>query len=232
MAEFKWFDYYPEGTFTMRGGPRSSPLVWALVVALTLLAWFGIATPIPMKTIGVYAILGVVSLVWLIIEGNFPERTTYIASVGLRPGEGKLDETVLTGVGIGVAVLLTGNLAGVWAISPFQLEVQTVLKAMTAGMGVLFLTVVVVIIEESFFNACLAPSFAEQAGVATAVVSSAFAFFAFHFVSWFPITLLGLGILGGFRALATLAMVEYRSAVPGLIGHFMINLTALGLVLG
>jgi len=224
--ELKWFEPYPMNTFEpVEKGPLLSVRAWLTISAVVMVMVLYVITPgFPLKVLASYVVLGVFSLWWMESEG---EGEDYVATVGFKPNHG-LIELIMLGFFLPIAFFIIGKGAGIWTLEFASLGKML---SMSTGLAYFFMVIIVPILESTFFGACFSPSAVEQGGVLAGMVSSALLFFGFHFVSWFPLSLYALGLLGGFRAINTLIIAKYRSYLANLISHMVLNFMVASLVI-
>jgi len=223
MTEVNPFDYYfspmPEGTFNAIQ-PFFSDISWLYaLIALTGLAWVMINVPEFSTVAQLYFALALFVMIVGIAERISPSKTDMTGFVAL--GYGAWDKQIIIGVVIGTFIIVLGS---------FGLQFATILQLKDMPLMSFVLSVLIVpMVEETVFRNVIGMSFAEQAGWVGGVIATSIMFAVFHVyvyqASFVP--LLNAFIFG---VLAQISDYKYKSVLPGLVGHMIINFYAVFIV--
>ncbi|RLI85929.1 MAG: hypothetical protein DRO98_06190 [Archaeoglobales archaeon] len=136
-------------------------------------------------------------------------------------GYGKWGEQLAVGVAVAVPFVLM-SFIGAYQLAYSYQFLSLKGRPLAAVIVTAFL---IPIAEEGFFRCVIAPTTAEGIGVVPAALVSASTFAIFHFAVYqASIPAMFLAFL--FGAFAAFADLIYKSGLPGLVGHIIINYSA------
>jgi len=209
---------YPPGTF-YEIYPPYRRIEWLLsfaVVALALL-WGTINLPDPYnRACLIYLVIYVLVEIFTLIERLRPGYVPF-AEFGIGTIE-NLKKAIIYGTIVFMATVLINSL--VTGSIVFQIPTPT--DKIDITVNFLIIGVVAPICEEKLFLQLLGASFIESIGIIPSAITLGFAFAWFHYATYglaFDI----LFVLFAFRYLVTIFAPLCRTAIVGVLPHFLIN---------
>jgi len=205
----------PEGTYNTNQ-PFKKAILWVGTIYGIVGSGWIIANVPEWATLGIfYALMSVFCGMIYLAEEIDPKRSEITAAMLF--GYGKWEEQVLIGVALAVPFILINGHAG---------QVFQVMQIEGMVIGSFVVTVFIVpAVEEAAFRGIVAPSIAEDAGVVHGALVSAFMFAVFHAYAYnysYP----AMFVVFVFGAIAGFVDLAYKSVLPGLVAHKLINLAA------
>lgn len=218
------FDRMPKDTFTKQ--PYAEAHMW-LIFILGFLGFFWLMVSV-MKWATVGACyhcicFAAMCAIWL----EYMKRTRFITS--LIYGHGKWDDQIILGAFVGLVFAIMGlavsQISSFQVISNLQIMQFVSIKKMPVAT-ILISAVMVPIAEEVGFRGLLLPTLSEDLGAVPGILISSFLFMIYHGYVY-QAAILPLLCCFGFACVAATLALKYKSVLPGLVGHGLVNTTAI-----
>lgn len=210
------FSRFPTNFYTCYG--KNSMGLMGTVFALSVFAftWIAVNLPSLFELSTVYAVMGTMITAVGLIEYSTKNRMS--ALVGYLGENVSLGFLFLIGIAISLIFAPFVLFFDVWN---FQIEPL----AITGAPVLTFILVAVLIpfIEEGVWSGVVCPTFIERTGLVTGVLFVILSWVAFHYLAYQPFTASDFLFLGGFRLLTLIPIIKYKSLLPAVLSHNLIN---------
>jgi len=205
----------PEGTYNTNQPFKKAALWGGIILGLAGPGWI-IANVPEWATLGIfYALMAVICGMIYLAEEIDPKRSE--VSAAMLFGYGKWEEQVLIGVALAVPfILINGRSEQIFQVMQ--------IKGMVIGSFVVTVFIVPTV-EEAMFRGISAPTIAEDAGVVHGALVSAMLFAVFHAYAY-GFNWVAMFVVFVFGAIAGFVDLAYKSVLPSLVAHMLINFAA------
>jgi len=206
---------FPQGFYSISG--VKADILWAWLYALTVLVflWIAINTAQMFKLGIIYTSMGILAVALTGIEWVMPRKTFWGASSGVYSESAEMDELVFIGLILGIGFVTFQYSLGSLAMGNLMAEKSPLVNLYLVGFAI-------PVIEVGFFAGVLTSSFVERYGVVFGLSAVAVLFAIFHYSTW-GLTATSLLALEVYRLASSYTVVKFRSVLPSLVAHIIIN---------